>query len=147
MMINSASLSDNLKISEKVDFNEKDVHPQQNLNNKNKEYWAESIADNFIDKVLNYFPNYKAAVLADKHGFLIASKKTGDLKDLDDNLLALQTISQRNILNLKKTQKFKKKINDNVHLMIVAKRSKFNLANYKRLEKILKQYMSRQLVL
>ncbi len=95
-------------------------------------------AQKFMDSITETFPSCIAAVLSDNDGLLI-SHKCDEEHEFDETLLAIQAITDRNIVNLKKYTKYRKSLASDLNLLLVARRDRYNLVNYNRLTKILEK--------
>lgn len=105
---------------------------------------SELEVNSLMTSISNAFPSCVAAAVADNDGFLIGSHNTEieQKKEFDENLLALQTISNRKFIDSQGFQKYIKSISDEINLILIAKKDRYNLVNYNRMVKILKNFKS-----
>lgn len=104
----------------------------------NREFIAENVVNSIMKDVAgDQFPSCVAAVLADPHGFLVAGHKKQGL-NIPEEMLALQAVSDENIINLYGFQQFRKQLSKELNLLLIAKKDRYNLSNYNKLMKILK---------
>jgi hypothetical protein len=95
---------------------------------------SEGYVQTIISDISNEFPACAAAVFSDRHGFLIASQI--NFKDIfNEEMLAIQSVTKRKLVNFKGYSKFHRKISKDVNLFIVAKKNVQNLAKFRKLKK------------
>ena len=94
---------------------------------------SESYVQSVISTISNEFSPCAGAVFSDRHGFLIASQI--NYKDrFSEEMLALQSITKRKLVDFKGYSKYLRKISKDVNLFIVAKKNLQNLIRFKRLK-------------
>ena len=105
---------------------------------------SELEVNSLMNSISNSFPSCVAAAVADNDGFLIGSHNTkiAQKKEFDENLLALQTVSNRKFIDSKGFYKYIKSLSDEINLILIAKKDRYNLVNYNRMVKTLKNFKS-----
>lgn len=95
---------------------------------------SEGYVQTIISEISKEFPACAAAVFSDQNGFLIASQI--NFKDkFNEEMLAIQSVTKRKLVNFKGYSKFHRKISKDVNLFIVAKKNVQNLAKFRKIKK------------
>ena len=98
----------------------------------------EESVQTLMNTISEFSPNCIATVMADNHGFLIASKLSRMYSSvLDTELLALQAITNRQIVDLKGYKILKRKIASDVNLFVITKKKRFKSIKRNKLKKII----------
>ena len=95
---------------------------------------SEEYVQSTISKISNEFPACAAAVFSDRHGFLIGSQINSKSK-FNEEMLAIQSITKRKLVNFKGYSKYYRKISKDVNLFIVVKKRIQNSVKFRRLKK------------
>ena len=102
-----------------------------------KELLNEHILQDFTNKIKNCFPTYVAAVMADRHGFLVHSEINNSL---DENMLALTAVAgKRKLLKLSKYHSIVRSLSRNVKLLVLLKKSHRNYAHFGHFDEVVKK--------
>ncbi len=96
---------------------------------------TENQVESFLQSMARSFPKCVAGVIADENGFILASLKNN--QQLNENMLALQAISNKRIVNLTSYRKIIKPLGNGLKVMLVLEQDNRNLVSYKKLYKIL----------
>ncbi|MHA1729757.1 MAG: hypothetical protein ACTSWY_13665 [Promethearchaeota archaeon] len=92
--------------------------------------------ESFLGTIKENWNSLVAAVVTDEHGFLMGGHLKKEL-EFNEELLALQAVCDREIIDLKGFYKYFIPCSKGVNLYIVARKNRYNLANYNRLTKII----------
>jgi hypothetical protein len=91
--------------------------------------------DTFFQELSDCFPNMVAGCISDRHGFPVASKINQN-KQLDEELLAVSAISDRELLDLSDYHKVVRSLDANVKLIVLLEKSWKNLYRFKLFDQI-----------
>jgi hypothetical protein len=95
------------------------------------------ILNGFITRIKNSLPPSDAVVIADKHGFPLASRI--DQPALNEELLAVSAITDRKLYDLSDYQKIVQPLNNHFKIMVLLKKSAHNLMNFKKFQNLLEK--------
>lgn len=95
------------------------------------------ILNGFIAKIKEVFPSSDAVIIADKHGFPIASRI--DQPQFDEELLAVSAITDRKLMDLPDHQKVVRPLSNDVKLLVLLKKAANNISGFKRFNLILEK--------
>ena len=117
-----------------TDFNKDFFHT---LTMSTQHIITQSKVKSFMNSVVSSFPRCVGAVVADRNGFVVSSdiKREG----LDENQLALQAITNRNIVDLSNYKRVIRSVSNGLKVMLVLEDDPRNLCSYKKLYKILNE--------